>query len=116
MVKKSKEKANKGITLIVLVVTIVVLIILAGITIASLTGEKGIIRQANEAERLHSHACVEEAIALEYVNYVKTITSGGYTNDPGADSEIRDTDMPVEYDKNDLFQSSDSNMELNERR
>ena len=37
---KEKVKVDKGITLIALVVTIVILIILAGITIASVTGEK----------------------------------------------------------------------------
>ena len=34
-------KENKGITLIALVITIIVLLILAGVTIATLTGENG---------------------------------------------------------------------------
>lgn len=40
--KKSKEElkyAKKGITLIALVITIIVLLILAGVTIATLTGD-----------------------------------------------------------------------------
>ena len=41
---------EKGITLIALIVTIIVLIILAGITIATLTGEDGIINNANNAK------------------------------------------------------------------
>ena len=41
---------EKGITLIALIVTIIVLIILAGITIATLTGEDGIINNANDAK------------------------------------------------------------------
>ena len=36
---------NKGITLIALVITIIVLLILAGVTIASITGENGILRK-----------------------------------------------------------------------
>ena len=40
-------KEGKGITLIALVVTIVVLLILAGASIAMLTGNNGIITQAN---------------------------------------------------------------------
>ena len=36
-------KNNKGITLIALVITIIVLLILAGISIAMLTGENGIL-------------------------------------------------------------------------
>ena len=49
---KTKElKKNKGITLIALVITIIVLLILAGITIATLTGENGILTKATEAGR-----------------------------------------------------------------
>lgn len=44
---KSKESA---ITLIALVITIIVLLILAGISIATLTGENGIFDQANNAK------------------------------------------------------------------
>ena len=49
---KTKElKKNKGITLIALVITIIILLILAGITIATLTGENGILTKATEAGR-----------------------------------------------------------------
>ena len=44
------RKNERGITLIALVVTIVVLIILAGISISMLTGENGIITQAQESK------------------------------------------------------------------
>ena len=47
---KNKLKEFKGITLVALVVTIVVLLILAGVTIATLTGENGIINQAMQAK------------------------------------------------------------------
>ena len=40
-----KKRYNKGITLIALVITIIVLLILAGISIASLTGENGILKE-----------------------------------------------------------------------
>ena len=40
-----KRKTNKGITLIALVITIIILLILAAVTIASLTGENGILRK-----------------------------------------------------------------------
>ena len=40
---------NKGITLIALVITIIVLLILAGVSIAMLTGSNGILTQANRA-------------------------------------------------------------------
>ena len=47
---KVKAKNNKGITLIALVITIIVLLILAGVTIASLSGDNGILRRATEAK------------------------------------------------------------------
>lgn len=42
-------KNNKGITLIALVVTIIVLLILAGVSIAMLTGDNGILGRAKES-------------------------------------------------------------------
>lgn len=41
---------NEGITLIALVITVIVLLILAGVSIAMLTGENGILRQAEKAK------------------------------------------------------------------
>ena len=36
-----KKKENKGITLIALVITVIVLLILAGVTIAAISGDNG---------------------------------------------------------------------------
>ncbi len=44
-------KNDIGITLIALVITIIVLLILAGLTIAMLTGENGILTQASQAKK-----------------------------------------------------------------
>ncbi len=41
-----KKENNKAITLIALVITIIILLILAGVTIAMLTGENGILRKS----------------------------------------------------------------------
>ena len=46
---KEKLKQNGGITLIALAITIIVLLILAGVSIAMLTGENGILTQAQRA-------------------------------------------------------------------
>ena len=54
-------KTQKGITLIALVITIIVLLILAGVSIAMLTGENGILTQANKAALETRGASVEEA-------------------------------------------------------
>ena len=45
------KKSMKGITLIALVITIIVLLILAGVSIATLTGENGILTRAQEAKK-----------------------------------------------------------------
>ena len=61
---RSIVKKQNGITLIALVVTIIVLIILAGVSIAMLVGENGIITQAQRADELTTQAQQKEAIEL----------------------------------------------------
>ena len=48
--KEKLGKEVKGITLIALVITIIVLLILAGVSIAMLTGNNGILTQASNAK------------------------------------------------------------------
>ncbi|MCI8637238.1 MAG: hypothetical protein HFJ36_05335, partial [Clostridia bacterium] len=57
---KNEEKANKGITLIALVITIIVLLILAGVTIATLTGENGVLTKVQTAKNKTNEASVRE--------------------------------------------------------
>ena len=67
---KEKQRKNKcirtksGITLIALVITVIVLLILAGVSIAMLTGENGILNQAKKAKQLTEIASEEEYIRL----------------------------------------------------
>ena len=62
---KTKEmKRNKGITLIALVITIIILLILAGVTIAMLTGENGILTKAAEARKNTEMAEIKEKAEL----------------------------------------------------
>lgn len=68
MKAKTKLEEEKGITLIVLVITIIVLLILAGVTIATLTGENGILIQAGNAKEETRGASVEEARDLWKIN------------------------------------------------
>ena len=56
---------NKGITLIALVITIIVLLILAGVSIAMLTGQNGILNQATDAKEETAEAEVVERINME---------------------------------------------------
>ncbi len=59
-----KSRKNKGITLIALVITIIVLLILAGVAIATLTGDNGILSQANKAKTQTEKAGEDEKLKL----------------------------------------------------
>ena len=71
-----KTKEAKGITLIALVITIIVLLILAGVAIATLTGDNGILKQADKAKTETTMGEEKEAIGLAY-NGAKTEKLGG---------------------------------------
>ena len=60
-----KKERNNGITLIALVITIIVLLILAGVTIASITGENGILSKATNARDNNTKASAEERVKTE---------------------------------------------------
>ena len=62
--EKQRNKKNSGITLIALVITIIVLLILAGVTIATLTGDNGILTKAQEASDKTKQANAEEQVKL----------------------------------------------------
>ena len=57
-------KEQKGITLVALVITIIVLLILAGVSIAMLTGDNGIFNKATTAKDETGKASVTEAVSL----------------------------------------------------
>ena len=63
--KTRKIKTNKGITLIALVITIIVLLILAGVTIAMLTGDNGILTKANNSKNETAKATAKEKVQTE---------------------------------------------------
>lgn len=57
---------NRGITLIALVVTIVILLILAAVSVSMLTGENGVIKQAQNAREETIIGDEKESISLAY--------------------------------------------------
>lgn len=62
-----KEKGDsKGITLIALVITIIILLILAGVTLAMIAGENGILSRAARVKREYESAAKAEAYELNY--------------------------------------------------
>ena len=56
-------KNQKGITLIALVITIIVLLILAGVSIAMLTGPNGLLTRAGDAQISSVEGRVRDAVA-----------------------------------------------------
>lgn len=64
------KNGQKGITLVALVITIIILLILAGVTIASLTGT-GLFGKAKEAGGKSKNAANEENVTLrDYENWI----------------------------------------------
>ena len=62
--EKNFKKQNNGITLIALVITIIVLLILAGVSIAMLTGDNGILTQSKQAKIETAKGDLKEEINL----------------------------------------------------
>ena len=61
---RHKTENIKGITLIALVITIIVLLIFAGVGIAMLTGQNGILTQAQIAKTTNENKSAEEKVKL----------------------------------------------------
>lgn len=59
-------KGNKGITLIALVITIIVLLILAGVSIAMLTGDNSLLGNAQKAGPYNDIGAAKDEIGLAY--------------------------------------------------
>lgn len=70
-------KNENAITLIALVITIIVLLILAGVSMAMLTGDNGTLIRANEAKEKMEVAQKDEQTDLEIQNsYIESTLNG----------------------------------------
>ena len=63
-------KGNKGITLIALVITIIVLLILAGVSIAMLSGENSILGRAKDSSIQTTLTSAADIIGVKVSEYV----------------------------------------------
>lgn len=79
-------KNNKGITLIALVVTIIVLLILAGVSIAMLTGDNGILKNAKTAQENSAKGSLDEAAKIAVGNILTEKLTWPYTGTENASS------------------------------
>ncbi len=66
--KKDNKEKSRGITLIALVITIIVLLLLAGVSIAMLTGDNGIITNAQKSKLSTTFSTYKEEVELYKVN------------------------------------------------
>ena len=107
---QEKKKGANGITLVALVVTIVVLLILAGVTIATLTGDNGILGKVGEAKEQTDLAQIREEVILLWNETQIEVAGKGYTNDQIADIfeeklKEKDPDATVKYQpSNDTYE------------
>ena len=95
-------KSNNGITLIALVVTIVVLLILAGVSISMLTGENGIIKQAQNAKEKSEIGEEKEAISVAY--------SGAKIKKEG--TEVTAKDVQDQFNYNETKANASGNIKI----
>lgn len=85
-------REQKGITLVALVITIIVLLILAGVTIAALSGPNGILSNATQATKDTAISEAKEAVTMA----INTLLTNGI-----ADNTIKviDDDTVLDLDQ-----------------
>ena len=101
---KRNLKSSKAITLIALVITIIVLLILAGVTVATLTGDNGLLTKAGEAKQANEGASALEKIKVE--------VAGSYSLDGKIDIEQLNTNLKrvkgLKYNDKDIILEGDN--------
>ena len=75
----NKIRSTKGITLVALVVTIIILLILAGVTIATLTGENRLLNRAKDASEITKRESAVEKVQLMLADYMPEKYTGTKT-------------------------------------
>lgn len=94
-----KSKKIEGITLIALVITIIILLILAGVSIATLTGENGILDKTAQAEEKTEQAQAREKLELILLNLqTEKSTNSKYNENQFIDDIFLSADMQVDED------------------
>ena len=97
----ARNKRNaRGITLIALVITIIVLLILAGVTIAALSGDNGILKRATQAKTKTGKENAEEQIKLAIMT--ATTEGLGVPDKAVLRSELTKAGFVVKTDGDDL--------------
>ena len=91
----AKQKEQKGITLIALVITIVILIILATVSMNALWGEDGLIKYASDAKKYQSNAEISEGGWLQNTSeYIDSIINGNDINNGNENDDETEEKLP----------------------
>ena len=112
------KKSTNGITLIALVITIIVLLILAGVSIAMLTGQNGILTQAQMAKTATEQSGAKEKVALAVTSAIAQTRDGTLTIDnlkaeiENNGGNLENTEFPTlaNIDNNKFFVKSDGSV------
>ena len=86
------KKNQNGVTLIALAVTIIVMLILAGATMATLTGENGIITQSRRSAASNTEGTVKENMTTAFNSVMLEVSmdrAGNEAYDAQADENIQ---------------------------
>lgn len=99
----NKNRQEKGITLIALVVSIIVLLILAAVSIATLTGENGILTQAENAKTKTKEADATERVQVEVLGSYGT---DGKVNLDSLNNNLKNNISKLTYKGNPISEDS----------
>ena len=95
------KRKEIGRTVMALVITIIVLLILAGVSIATLTGPNGLLTRANEAKEKTEQAEQDELARLQSLeDYISSVspTTDGYNETEGVNSpKLAKGMIPIKY-------------------
>ena len=97
------KKEETGITLIALIITIIVLLILAGVSIATLTGENGLLNKATEAKEKSAEKAAEEKVAIEVLGSYET---DGKINLDLLNNNLKNNIKGLKYNNQEISDSS----------
>ena len=116
--KNLRFKNTNGITLIALVITIIVLLILASVSIVMLTGQNGILTQAQKAKTATEQSGAKERVALAVTSAIAQTRDGTLTIDnlkteiENNGGNLENTEFPTlaNIDNNKFFVKSDGSV------
>ena len=103
------KKGNKGITLIALIITIIVLLILAGVTIAQITGQDSAPQKAAEAKLENEKGAAKDEATMLASQYVQEYMEKKYVQNIKVEEttgNVQDKKLEVGQDGNSIYKVS----------